>query len=366
MLDNITRAAEWLSRLIAFDSRNGPGEELPLAEFLKTALAAHNPDSLLLGTTPRTRGRCDGAYVLAQWGTPRVLLNVHLDTVPSGEGWTASPHVMRREGDKLIGLGASDIKGAMACILAVLDENAPRDVAILFSGDEEQGSEVMSDIIAKGLTAHIPRAIVCEPTGCEIGRRHRGFISYAQIFTGPGGHSSLSDLVAAPVQEAARIAVKIADYGREHLSAGPQGYKGLCVNIGMIDGDGAHNVIPTRAELRFSLRPPPGDDWQARTADLEAICKSAAYEELIQLTAFAPFGTRELSGFAPYFAGQEKRPIDLPYWTEAAMLSEAGMDCVVFGPGDVEQAHRPNEFVTLDQLGQAMTVYKRALTGGDS
>lgn len=360
----LTRAIDWLEKLIAFDTRNGPGSELPCAQFLRDALAAHNPESLILETVSRTRDRPEGAYVLAIWGTPEILLNVHLDTVPSGQGWDADPHVLRRDGDKLIGLGASDIKGAMACILAAMETGKPENVAVLFSGDEEAGSEVMEAIIARGHMSAAPRAIICEPTGCRVGQRHRGFMAYMAQFSGPGGHSSLSDSVAAPVLFAARLGAALGDYGAANIDAGSGSYNGLCVNVGMIDSDGAHNVIPTRAELRVSLRPPPGDDVAGRETDLAAIFEAAPVTELSSMAVQPPLQTRDLSGFAPYFAGEETRPIDLPYWTEAAMLSAAGTDCVVYGPGDVEQAHRPNEFVTRQQLETAMQVYARALFHG--
>ncbi len=368
MSDFSTRAIDWLESLIAFDTRNGIGDEIPCAKFLQAALATHNPDTLYLGTTPRSRGRSDGAYILAIWGTPQILLNVHFDTVPSGEGWSADPHIMRREGERLIGLGASDIKGAIACVLAGLEQVTPHNVAVLFSGDEEQGSEVMRDIIERAKLPDVPRAIICEPTGCEIGQRHRGFISYAVHFDGPGGHSSLSDKTAAPVLDAARLGTALGEYGADNLAIGPTGYKGLCVNIGMIESDGAHNVIPSRAELRFSLRPPPGDDIAIRVTDIENISSKIMPQNkggmsVQQMTAFPPFGVRDLAGFAPYFQGQEKHPIDLPYWTEAAMLSEAGIDCVVYGPGDVAQAHKADEFVTITQLETAGKVYMRALAG---
>ncbi len=358
------RIQYWLEKLVAFDTRNGIGNEVPCAQFLQAALAAHNPDTLILETAPRSRDRSDGAYVLAVWGEPKVLLNVHLDTVPSGQGWTADPHVLRADGDKLIGLGASDIKGAMACILAALETGKAKNVAVLFSGDEEAGSEIMEIIIARGHMSSAPRAIVCEPTGCRVGQRHRGFMAYMAQFSGPGGHSSLSDKVAAPVLEAARLGAALGDYGAAHIDAGSGSYSGLCVNVGMIDSDGAHNVIPTRAELRVSLRPPPGDDVAAREVDLAAIFEASPISELSSMAVQPPLQTRDLSGFAPYFAGDEARPIDLPYWTEAAMLSAAGVDCVVYGPGDVEQAHRPNEFVTKTQLLAAAKVYARALFEG--
>jgi len=249
----------------------------------------------------------------------------------------------------------------MACILAAMETVKPANVAILFSGDEEQGSEIMETIISRGHLPDVPRAIVCEPTGCEVGQRHRGFLSYAIDFEGPGGHSSLSDTVAAPVLEAARLGVALGEYGQENIGVGGEGYKGLCVNIGMIDSDGSHNVIPTRAHMRLSMRPPPGDNVMARKLDCDAIIAASDQAKPQILSVHPALQTRDLASFAPYFLGQEMRPINLPYWTEAAMLSDAGIDCVVYGPGDVEQAHRPNEFVTKAQLLTASEVYRRAL-----
>lgn len=359
------RATDWLGKLVAFDTRNGVGDELPCAQFLKRALAVYKPDSLELGTVPRSRGRSDGAYVIARWGQPKVLLNVHFDTVSSGEGWRSDPHNMLREGGRLIGLGTSDIKGAAACILAELETVIPSDVAVLFSGDEEAGSEVMREIIARGLLDGIQAAIICEPTNCEVGRRHRGFLSYAVHFVGSGGHSSLADSLEKPVLEAARLASEIGQYGQDNLKAGPDSYKGLCVNIGMIDSDGAHNVIPTQAELRFSMRPPPGDDMGVRVADIEAIIAKTSPNARVQRMQDSPaLVTKDLGAFASYFKGQEQRPIDLPYWTEAALMSAEGINALVYGPGDVAQAHRPNEYVTLDQLATASLVYRRALKRG--
>ena len=138
-----TAIISWLEPLIAMDTRNGTGDEVACVKWLAKALKKHNPQQLIVETVPRSRGKSDSAYVLAVWGQPRILLNVHIDTVPSGDGWTADPHVLRKVGDRYIGLGTSDIKGAAACILAALDVTTPQNVAILFSGDEEHGSEVM-------------------------------------------------------------------------------------------------------------------------------------------------------------------------------------------------------------------------------
>jgi acetylornithine deacetylase len=326
--------------------------------FLEETLKKFSPDELHVGQVSRTRGKSDSGYVLAIWGQPDTLLNVHIDTVPSGDGWTDDPLNLRRAEDRVIGLGTSDIKGAAACILAALESVTPKNVAVLFSGDEEHGSEVMPAVIASGRVSDVQRAIVCEPTSCRVGRAHRGMLAISAGFTGPGGHSSLSDVTPRPLLDAARLAAKVGDYADVHLDFGTTPFKGLCVNIGEIESDGAYNVIPTTAKLWLSLRPPPGDDVRKREADIYALADGA---DLDTIVAFGTFATKDMHDFADVFG--ETEIVDLPYWTEAAMLSEAGINTVVYGPGNLEQAHKPNEYVEIAQLEAATALYAAALQG---
>ena len=329
--------------------------------YLEETLSRVSPDSLHVGQVPRSRGKSDSGYVLAIWGQPDTLLNVHIDTVPSGEGWTADPLDLMRRDDRVVGLGTSDIKGAAACILAALETVTPKNVAVLFSGDEEHGSEVMPAVIKSGRLSEVKRAIVCEPTSCRVGRAHRGMLAITAGFKGPGGHSSLSDITPRPLLDAARLAARIGDYADAHLEFGTAPFKGLCVNIGEIESDGAYNVIPTTAKLWLSLRPPPGDNVRQREADIYALAPDA---ELDTIVAFEPFATKDMSAFKDVFGKTEI--VDLPYWTEAAMLSEAGVNTVVYGPGNLEQAHKPNEYVEIAQLQTAAVIYAAALRGGRS
>ncbi len=312
-------------------------------------------------TVPRSRGKSDSAFVLAIWGRPDVLLNVHIDTVPSGEGWTDDPLKLRQDGDKWIGLGTSDIKGAAACILAALEKVTPKNVALLLSGDEEHGSEVMPELIRRGHVDDVKTAIICEPTSCRVGRAHRGMLAIRADFSGPGGHSSLADNIEKPLLKAAQLAADIGAYGAANLDFGTAPFKGLCTNIGDIKSDGAYNVIPTSASLWVSMRPPPGDNVKARETDLYDLGKP--YEaKLDTIVAFPPFASKDIKPFERFFAGTEI--VDLPYWTEAAMLSGAGVNAVVYGPGNLDQAHRPNEYVESGQLITAADYYAKALAGG--
>lgn len=356
-------ALDHLRKLVAFDTRNGSGNEIACVEWLADALKAHAPDQLIVETVGRSRGKTDSAFVFASWGQPKTVLNVHIDTVPSGEGWTADPLELVERDGRAYGLGTCDIKGAAAAILAGLDDVTPCDVAILFSGDEEHGSEVMPEVIARGRLMGIKRAVVCEPTSGRVGRAHRGMLAFSATFKGPGGHSSLSDSIEAPLLKAARFAAALGDYKVAHQSFGEKPFRGLCVNIGDLKSDGAYNVIPTTASAWISLRPPPGDDVRVREGDLIAMAQAASADvETDTIVAFAPFASLDIEAFKPVFVSEEV--VDLPYWTEASMMSGAGINAIVYGPGNLDQAHRPNEYVELDQLHAAQMRYAAILAGG--
>ena len=347
-----------LRDLVAFDTRNGTGNEVACVEWLATRLQAHRPDRLVVETVERSRGKPPSAFVLAVWGEPRALMNVHIDTVPSGEGWTADPLKLVERDGRAFGLGTADIKGAAAAILGALDTVTPRNCAVLLSGDEEHGSEIMPAVIERGHLAGVQRAVVCEPTSCRVGRAHRGMLAMHARYRGHGGHSSLADTLEAPLADAARFATRLADYKAAHLNFGEPPFRGLCVNIGDIRSDGAYNVVPTVAEAWVSMRPPPGDSVAERQADLIAMAGGGDTDVIV---AFEPFQSRDPDAFRAVFADDDI--VDLPYWTEAAMMSAAGINTVVFGPGNLEQAHRPDEYVELSQLEQAQTRYAAVLSG---
>lgn len=356
-----TDVAALLTRLIAHRTHNPGGDEPALAAVLGRELGARVPDSVEVVTVPREGAM--GAYVLARWGTPRLLVNVHIDTVPPNAGWSGDPFAARRvagpDGDRIIGLGAADTKGAIAAVLCALDEVRPRDTAILFSGDEELNNTCMRRIVEEGTRlAGIERAIVCEPTSMQVGVRHRGILSFEIEHRGKGGHSSRADLLPRPIAELSRVAVALDDWGRAMLAAGPAGFKGMCLNIAKLDGGVAFNVVPERALLTASVRPPPGEDVAALRAEIAA--KVGPGPALRWLIDSPPFETRTLGSFRALVGDRADRPIDLAFWTEAALLSSAGIDAIVIGPGHINHAHAPDEWVDLAELEAARAMFANA------
>jgi acetylornithine deacetylase len=348
----VTDLVALLSRLIAVPTPNPGGDERRLAELLAAELAARRPDAVEVLEVG------DHAAAIARWGTPRLLLNAHLDTVPPDAGWSADPFAPRVEDGCVVGLGSADTKGAIAAILAAMDRAPPRDVMVAFTGDEELGGTVVRHLVEGGHLAGVERAIVCEPTGCRAGVRHRGVVALEARVTGVGGHSSQADHLPAPVAALARVAVAWHEWGLARRDQGPAGFRGQCLNIAQLEGGVAFNVVPREARLSASLRPPPGADAAALVAELVALAGEIGVEVPLMNPSFA---THSPEAFRALLGEVMDGAIDLGFWTEAAVLSEAGIDAVVFGPGDIGRAHRADERVPVAELERARDLLVAAL-----
>jgi acetylornithine deacetylase len=354
-----------LAELVAFDTQNPHGDDGPIAETLAAKLRALGAAR----TDVFAAGKHHGVYAVFG-ASPRLLLNAHVDTVPANLGFTSPPLALLERGGRLHGLGAADTKGAIAAILAAIESrraaNQPiRDVAVLFSGDEESGGSVMRRFLGGADARGITNAIVCEPTGCRVGVRHRGIGAARAVATSPGGHSSRADHLPAPVAVVARAAVALDAWGRRRRAEGPAGFEGLCVNIAAIDGGIAFNVVPSRAALTVSFRPWPGADVAALHREAEAEARAAASPDPLawEVTVSSPpLSTPDVSAFAPLLAASGAGPADLQFWTEAALLSAAGIQAIVFGPGDIAQAHAPDEYVEVAQLVRAHDAFVHMLS----
>jgi acetylornithine deacetylase len=356
-----------LAELVAFDTQNPMGNERPAVEMLARELRA-------VGARAVETFEAQGHHaVYARFGddAPSLLVNAHIDTVPANSGYSAPPHTLVERDGKLHGLGAADTKGAIAAILEALavkaaERRLPRGVGVLFSGDEERGANVcVRAFLDSGRARGLHRAIVCEPTGARVGARHRGIAIAEAVSTSEGGHSSRADLVPNPVLTLARTALALDDWARTWRELGPPGFRGLCLNVAAIDGGVAFNVIPTRAVLRLSLRPAPGMDGRDLLDEAEGEARRAAAPQDLEWRVIhisEPFATRELASFEPMLGERVRTPVDLAFWTEAALFAAAGIDAVVFGPGHIEQAHAADEFVELSQLETARDLFLRVFS----
>jgi acetylornithine deacetylase len=364
-MEESSRVEKRLAELVAFDTRNPGGDEHALAEKLAHDLSA-------LGARTSEVFASDGHHsAFACFGphSPTLILNAHIDTVPANSGYSADPLMLVRRGGRLHGLGSADTKGAIAAILEALAQRktsgtVPDGLAVLFSGDEELGGACIREFLASERSHGLLRAIVCEPTGCRVGVRHRGVYAAKISATSPGGHSSLAESVPNPLTALARAAVALDDLGVGCRDLGPEGLRGLCMNIAALDGGMAFNIIPARAALTFSIRPAPGVDLatvldQAR--DAVRIAAAPLDTDWQPIAANPAFQTRDLARFAPLLGDRAQSPVDLPFGTEAGQFVEQGIDAVVLGPGHIEQAHKADEYVALDELEEAVRVFLQVI-----
>jgi acetylornithine deacetylase len=357
------KVADLTAELVAFPTQQagptrGAGDERAICEYLAPLLRGAGADEVIVEHAARSDGG-PGAYVFARWGTPRRIINVHVDTVPANAGWSRDPWTPHVADGKLYGLGSADTKGAIAATLVAMEATRPRDFGVLFSGDEEAGSGAMHAFLAGPRLAEIREVIVCEPTARTAGVAHRGVLGQRARLTGPGGHSSKADFLPKPLARLARLATALDDAGVRRVHDGPAGMQGTCLNLAALSGGVAFNVIPGKAELDWSLRPYPGFDRAGWDAEVAALAAAVDPEISIETTIdHVPFLCDAL---ADHVRGFVRSVGSLDFWTEAALWAAAGKDAIVIGPGDIAQAHAADEFVALDDLEWAVGLFRSLL-----
>jgi acetylornithine deacetylase len=350
-------AADILPELIRFRTVNPGGDEVAVCEHLADELRRLGADDARVEEVEREGSR--GGYVYARFGTPRLLVNAHVDTVPVNAGWRGDPFEARIEDGRLYGLGSADTKGAIAAALAAIERCKPQGVGFLFSGDEERTGTCVPAFLRSGAAEGISRAIVCEPTARRAGTHHRGVIAYRATINGKGGHSSRADYMPKPLVAMSKLAISLDELARARIDDGPPDMRGLALNVAEISGGVAFNVVPERAELTFSVRPFPGFDKAEFDADVAA--RARAIDPSIEIACVLdhqPLACRDEGALRELLGDLVEAYVGLDFWTEAAVLADAGIEAVVVGPGDIAMAHSPGEYVPLEDLEWATTLFE--------
>lgn len=347
----LASALEHLQHLVSFDTRNPPRDigTDGIFDYLRAQLAGFRVEVIDHGA---------GAVSLfAVRGAPTRVFNVHLDTVPSSPAWSADPHILRVTDDRAIGLGACDIKGAAAGLIAAA-QVTQGDAAFLFTTDEEANDpHCIAAFLARD--HGFGEAIIAEPTQCQAVLAHRGISAVRMLFKGEAGHASAENALSlSALHNAMRWGTSALDYvqAQNHLRFG--GLTGLRFNIGRVEGGIKANMIAPSAEVRFGFRPLPSQDPEALHAQFRAFADSqalAGYEETFRGPSL-PSGdvarAEERRLAARDLADELGLPIGnaVDFWTEASLFSQAGLTAFVYGPGDIAQAHTADEWVALEQL----------------
>jgi acetylornithine deacetylase len=360
-----------LERLVALDttSRNSNLELLGLVEDL---LDEHALDHERIPSPDGTK-----ANLIARIGPDvegGVVLSGHTDCVPvDGQPWTRDPFVLHAQDGRLYGRGTSDMKGFLAAVLAALpamvSAGLRRPILLVLTYDEEIGTVGAPSAVDR-LVSSWPRpaaVLIGEPTSMEVVTAHKGVRAFTTIVDGLDGHSSQPQFAANAVAAAARIATFIDDLAAEHRAAAADPAFAppyTTFNLATIVGGTAINIVPRRAELCWEYRPVPADDHDAILDEVQRFAAEEVLPRLREATgrgditfridAAARALGREPGGAAEALArdltGYQGPARTVPFGTDGGHFQAAGLSTVVCGPGSIDQAHTPDEWIEVPQL----------------
>ena len=269
--------------------------------------------------------------VLARWGEPKLLINAHMDTVPCYGDWETPPTRLTQKDGKYYGLGTCDTKGNIFALLQAAKIVQPKNTALLFSFDEESGG------ITSGVTfflqnppfKRIKRAIILEPTNLLFANSHPGYFSFFIDAKSKGVHSSVAK-GDNPIVKIAQVVPKLKSF-----------------NIAKIESGTAGNIFPNSCRLLVSIR-----NYKTEKENLNKLKNILGKGLTITpKTSLVPLKT------------ESDKPVEVGFWSEAALFSQAGIKSYVFGAGDIRQAHTTNEFVEISQIEAAKDVFIKLFSG---
>ncbi|MGR3913555.1 MAG: acetylornithine deacetylase [Gammaproteobacteria bacterium] len=362
-----------LTDLIAFDttSRNS---NLQLIEYAQSMLADHGVASDLVFDAERNKANLFAT--LGAGDAPGIVLSGHTDVVPvDGQDWRTDPFAAEVIGDKLYGRGSCDMKGFIAMCLAhigvILKAKLKVPVHFAFSYDEEVGCIGVAGLLAELARREIrPRAcIIGEPTSMGVVRAHKGMLSKRCRVRGRSGHSSLTHLGVNAVAMAAETVTHIHAIAERIAREGPfdHGFTPphTTLHAGVIHGGTVNNIIPNECEFVFEIRNLPKQPPLALFEEVEEFVEKTLLPKMHAVSADTGFDWQTVSDYpgldteaGAAVIGMVSQLLDggapgkVCYGTEGGLFDRAGIPAVVCGPGSIEQAHKPDEYVELAQLAR--------------
>ena len=302
-----------------------------------------------------------------------IIFSGHTDVVPASKNWNTDPFVATIKDNKVFGRGSCDMKGFIACVLAFAPtyskEELDRDIHFSFTFDEEtacQGAPLLiNELKKKGIDSGI--CIVGEPTNMKIVDAHKGCYEYTTYFEGLAGHGSKPDEGVNAVEYASRYINKLMELRETLKSKVPENsifsppYTTL--QIGGINGGIARNVIADKCAVDWELRPVIKEDGEFVINEMDRFVntellpqmkkifpKSSIRKEIIgEIIGFNRVDKSEASEFIANITGDNSREV-VSFGTEAGLFQEIGISTVVCGPGSIDQAHKVDEYIKLDQI----------------
>jgi len=310
-------------------------------------------------------------------GKKPIILSGHTDVVPVSKGWNTDPFKATVKGDKLFGRGACDMKGFIACTLAFAPiyakTNLDRDIHFSFTFDEETaciGAPILIDELKKRNIKN-GICIIGEPTNMKIIDAHKGCFEYTTYFEGLAGHSSAPHKGVSAVEYASRYVAKLIELRQKLKERTPKEsifdppYSTL--SIGGIFGGIAHNVIADKCYVNWETRPVIKEDGEFLNLELDKYANEILLPEMKKVFLKSSIRKKiigEVKGFdrekksdacelVSSLTGDNSREV-VSFGTEAGLFQEIGISTVVCGPGSIQQAHKIDEYIILDELKKCL------------
>jgi acetylornithine deacetylase len=379
------QSLEMLAWLVAFPtvSRNS---NLGLIEAVRDYLNGFGVAARL--TYDAAGGKANLFATLGDASSPGIVLSGHTDVVPvDGQDWATDPFAATRDGDRIYGRGTADMKGfiavALAMVPALLERPGPSPIQLApiqlaLSYDEEVGClgvrALLRDIAAAGIRPL--GCVIGEPTGMEVMVGHKGALAFECHVHGRECHSSLAPRGVNAIEYAARLIGRVREIA-ERLTQEEQRHFGFDVphstlQTGTISGGIAVNVVPRDCVFQFDIRHLPGTRWAALFDEIEAyarnelepVMRRVAPESRITFRQLVDIPVLEADAATP-FARYIQEIADsrgagyVAFGTEGGLFQQAGIPTLICGPGSIGQAHKPDEYVTLDQLARCETFMRK-------
>ncbi len=365
----IKKIQDALTQLVSFPSISSESN-LEMISLIQSKMKAIGASTRVIMNSSQ-----DKANLLASWGPDLpggLILSAHSDVVPVDPAqWKYDPFTLTADKTKdgqeiLYGRGTSDMKSFIAQAIVALEtidlKNLKKPLHLAISYDEEVGCIGVRSMIQEFQNSfqHMPSyALIGEPSNYQIGIAHKGHTQMVIEISGVEGHSSKIDEGVNAIKIAGEVLNLLKDLEKElrgqikHKDLFPQ-YPFNTINVGKITGGKASNIIPDRCTIEMGYRTMPGDDPLAIYQLIkEKIAKKISATIDCQLEiAVPPMLTETVTPFEKSLqkiTGNNNR-IALPYTTEGGLFTAAGISSIICGPGSIEQAHKPNEYIAKDQL----------------
>jgi len=369
-----SEATRLLEALIRIRSPNPPGDEDRIVDLVEPYLADVGLHSIRV---PLAEGRSSVVARVKGANPGSLVLCGHLDTVNADPSqWDTDPWTPHRRGDRLYGLGSADMKSGVAVLMTVVSHLArgstrpPCDIVLALTADEERGYQGAASIAEAGLIDDARLLLIAEPTGGRAYIGQKGELWVECLFSGRAAHGSIPESGASALLPGCDFSLRLAEEAKRFPEIHGRGRTSL--NVGTMQGGCQVNIVPDRARIELDLRVVSASERDRVVARIEELGRQVATEWKVE------FGYRVINDRAPIVSPTEDpwiarflcahsettsraQPHEIaPYSTDAvAVVPRLQTPVIIYGPGRIEQAHQPNEYLELASLTEALDVTGR-------